>query len=139
MQRVICTYVHSIKKSSVPLYIYEVKLNTDALGHEMYVKLYIDRLRSKLVCVFSLARQLNVQSKGSIEISVQQKKLTKKESERTGGDELNWSSGRKLQPTSWDTLYAQNVNLYHKGYINVYNVLIYISRKVKNKGIHFAP
>ena len=56
MQRVICTYVHSIKKSSVPLYIYEVKLNTDALGHEMYVKLYIDKLRSKLVCVFSLDR-----------------------------------------------------------------------------------
>ena len=56
MQRVICTYVHSIKKSSVPLYIYEVKLNTDALGHEMYVKLYIDRLRSKLVCVFYLAK-----------------------------------------------------------------------------------
>lgn len=107
MQRVICTYVHSIEKSSVPLYIYEVKLNTDALGHEMYVKLYVDRLRSKLVCVFYLARQLNVQSKGSIvNTRTAKKKTTKKESERTGGDEINWSSGRKLQPTSWDTLYA---------------------------------
>ena len=56
MQCVICTNVHSIKKSSVPLYTYEVELNTDAIGHEMYVKLCIDRLRSKLVCVFSLAR-----------------------------------------------------------------------------------
>ena len=34
-------------------------------------------------------------------------KHKKKESERTKGDEFNWSSGRKLQPTSRDTLYAR--------------------------------
>ena len=96
-----------------------------------------DRLRSKLVCVLSLARQLNVQSKGAkctvkrfySKYAYSKKTTAKKESERPGGDEINWSSGRKLQPTSWDTLYAQNVNLYHNGYINVYNVCVYISRK----------
>ena len=68
------------------------------------------------------SQKLNVQSEGSKVNTRTAQKKTKKESERTGGDEINWSSGRKLQPTSWDTLYAQNVNLYHKGYINVYNV-----------------
>ena len=52
MQRVICTNVHSIKKSSVPLYTYEVELNTDAIGHEMYVKLWQVKVKTGMCILF---------------------------------------------------------------------------------------